>query len=57
MNNEKLLRDTELAALLGVSVRQLRNLTAGDGFPRSVKIGKRSVRWRYSEVIAYIGGL
>ena len=41
----RLLRDREVAQLLGLSVRQVWKLTASGELPEPVKLG-RSTRWR-----------
>lgn len=54
MQQEKLLTSKEAAPILGVSVAFLeRDRWAGARIP-FIKIGSRAVRYRYSDLLAYI---
>jgi len=58
----RLLTVKELAAALGVNERTCWRLTAmaeaGQvGFPRPLRIGHRIIRWRLSDVEAYLAAL
>ena len=58
----KLLTVKELAAMLGVHERTCWRLAAmaeaGQGdFPRPLRIGPKTVRWRLSDVEAYLAAL
>jgi len=57
-----LLNVRKVAALLGVSPRQVWRLTAmaegGQGnFPRPLRLGTRTVRWRLADVESYLAAL
>lgn len=53
----------ELSRLLGISVRSCWRLSAlseagqGNGFPRPVKLGPKTVRWRARDVLSYLDSL
>lgn len=53
----------ELSRLLGISVRSCWRLSAlseagqGNGFPRPVKLGPKTVRWRARDVSGYLDSL
>ena len=49
----ELLTAGEVAALLKLSVRQIRKLSRAEGFPRPVPIG-RCVRWRAADIQRFI---
>jgi len=61
----ELLTVRQLAAALKLSRATVWRLTAAadaglptaDGFPRPVRLGRRIVRWRASDVAAYLGRL
>ena len=56
LNPADLLDEREVAAALNVALNTLRNWRwKGEG-PRFVKIGKRAVRYRRSDVYAFIEG-
>ena len=63
MNKQaKLLTVKELAALLGIHERSVWRLAAlaeaGQGdFPRPLRIGAKTVRWRPADVEAYLASL
>ena len=53
-----LINDMEVAEMLGVSKRQVHRLRDKDGnFPKPVKIGAGSVRWKVSDIHAYVAAL
>jgi predicted DNA-binding transcriptional regulator AlpA len=52
-----LLNRSQVAEQLNISVRQLDRLIACDEFPEPLRIGRRSPRWRFSDVQAYIARL
>ncbi len=47
------IRAKELAALLGVSLRQVWRLSSSGKLPKPVRLGG-SVRWRRNEIIAFL---
>jgi predicted DNA-binding transcriptional regulator AlpA len=47
----------EFAAYLGVSTRTLSRLRARDAIPRPVRLTRGTVRWRRSDVLAFVDGL
>jgi len=49
----KLLKDSEVAALLGVSRRQVWKLRAASQLPEPVRVGG-SVRWREADLAAWM---
>jgi prophage regulatory protein len=44
----------DVAAALGVDRRELRRLVAAGEFPAPMKVGRRRIRWRRSEVEEWI---
>ena len=50
-----LLLKREVAALLGVSSRQVENLVKSGRIPRPLYLGTNSPRWRRSELLASLG--
>ncbi|MBS0462985.1 MAG: helix-turn-helix domain-containing protein [Proteobacteria bacterium] len=52
--DDLLIADSELAALLSVSTKTLANWRGKGEGPRFVKVGKRCVRYRQSDVAAFI---
>ena len=56
MNRDDVLTIDQVAELLGVSSRTVRNWmdAAGMSFPRPISIGPRLKRWRRSEVQAWL---
>jgi excisionase family DNA binding protein len=50
----RLLTARELATLLQISLRQLWRLRAGKELPAPIRVGRRSVRWRESDVARYL---
>lgn len=57
MENEKLLRLADVETVVGLKKSSLYNLINQGKFPRPVKLGKRSVRWRYSDLQKFISHL
>lgn len=53
-SGDRLLRASEVARKLSVSSRTVWRMTDGGELPRPVRIGTRMVRWRESEIEAYI---
>ena len=51
---ELLLRDKEVARMIGVSRSTLWRLVRADLFPPPIRVGTRAVRWRLSEVLEWI---
>ncbi|MGE3708980.1 MAG: helix-turn-helix transcriptional regulator [Hyphomicrobiaceae bacterium] len=51
---ERLLRADAVAEMVGLSRPHLYVLMRRGQFPRSLKIGMRGVRWKQSEVLAWI---
>lgn len=54
ISKEQLLNETQAADILCYSVRALQNWRHRGGGPRFVKVSARSVRYRYSDLIAWI---
>jgi prophage regulatory protein len=52
-----LLTAREVAARLSLSCRTLYRLIQRGQFPRPVRVGRRGVRWRVSDVQRYLDGL
>jgi prophage regulatory protein len=52
--NTRLIRLAELLARTGLSRSTLYRLEADGQFPRRVKLGKRSVAWRESQLLEWI---
>jgi predicted DNA-binding transcriptional regulator AlpA len=44
----------EVAALLGVSIRQVWRMRLSGALPAPVRIGKRSVRWREADLALFV---
>src|SRR5262245_49830711 len=53
----RLLTAQELAHLLNISLRQLWRLRAASELPTPVRVGQRSVRWRYADVVRFVDRL
>ncbi len=53
-SGDRLLRVSEVAKTLSVSSRTIWRMTDRGELPRPVRIGTRMVRWRESEIEAYI---
>lgn len=54
---ERLIRLEEVLEMCGISRSELYRQIADDRFPRQVRVGLRAVRWRLSEVEAWIADL
>jgi excisionase family DNA binding protein len=54
---EMLLTIEEVAQRLAVSPRTVYRMTQDGYLPKLLRVGKRSVRWRSSEIEEYIRGL
>lgn len=52
----RLLRDTQVAALLGVDRRTVRRLVASGDLPKPIKLAG-STRWRAGQLADYLGKL
>jgi len=50
-----LMRKTDVAALLGCSVRQIENLVRSGRIPQPVYLGPQSPRWRRPELLETLG--
>lgn len=56
--DKQLLTHKEAAQMLSISLRHFHNLRAEDSrFPKEVRLGKKSVRWRVSDILEYIAVL
>ncbi|WP_368344807.1 helix-turn-helix transcriptional regulator [Pelagovum sp. HNIBRBA483] len=53
-HSNRLLNEADAADILCYSVRALQNWRYRGGGPRFVKVSARSVRYRYSDLIAWI---
>lgn len=53
---EKLLTSEELAKILDVRVTTVRNLAAQGKIPSPLRIGRRALRWRASDIEAFLQG-
>ncbi len=51
-----LLKDEEVASLLGISRRSVWRLVSSGRLPEPVRLGG-SVRWRYQDIADWVGGL
>jgi len=54
MEDERYLRRTEVEALTALSRASIYRMMAEGRFVRPYRIGKSAVRWRYSEVQAWL---
>ncbi len=52
--NERLLRRREVERITGVSRSSIYRLMQDSDFPRPVRIGPGAVRWKASEIMAWI---
>lgn len=50
----RLLNERQVAELVGVSKSTLRRMVSANEFPKPIRIGKRAIRWRRSEVLEWI---
>lgn len=57
MNDDKLLRRQEVEAITGFACSSIYRLMRAGLFPEPVKIGPKSVRWRASEIEAWLASL
>ena len=55
--DDRLIRLDEVLEMCGISRSELYRQIADGRFPRPVKVGLRAVRWRLSEVEAWMAGL
>ena len=51
---EKLYARTDVESLTGLSCSQIYVLMRKGKFPEPIRIGERAVRWRESELVAYV---
>ena len=51
---ERLMRRKEVQDLCGISAAMIYKLMDAGDFPKPMRIGERAVRWRLSEVNAWI---
>ena len=54
---ERLMKEREVCELLGISKSTLWRWVAVKRFPAPVRIGPRAVRWRQSEILAWMSSL
>ncbi len=54
LEEERLLNERQVAELVGVSRSTLRRMVLANEFPRPIRIGKRAIRWRKSEVLEWM---
>ena len=54
LHEERLLNEREVAELIGVSKSTLRRMVSANEFPKPIRIGKRAIRWRKSEVLEWL---
>jgi predicted DNA-binding transcriptional regulator AlpA len=54
---DRLLTAQSLARLLDVSLRQIWRLRAARRLPSPVRLGRRTVRWRESDISEYVRSL
>jgi prophage regulatory protein len=50
----KLIRPKDVAAMLGISRKQLYLLAQGQDFPEKIKIGDRAIAWKLSDIEGWI---
>lgn len=51
--SEELLRTAEARSFLKVSRAMFCRLQTREGFPRPIRLGRRCLRWRVSELLAF----
>lgn len=56
-DGDRLITVDEVARLLSVDRSQVYRLRAAGRIPDSVRVGSRSVRWKRSEILAFIANL
>ena len=52
--NDRLLRRREVERITGMSRASIYRLMRSGGFPRPVKVSETAVRWRESDIMAWI---
>ena len=52
--HDRLLRRREVERITGMSRASIYRLMQGDEFPRPVKVGSAAVRWKESDIAAWI---
>ena len=52
--DDKLLRRREVERITGVGRSSIYRLMQSGGFPRPVKVGPAAVRWKESDIIAWV---
>lgn len=57
MEQEKLLRLADVETAVGLKKSKLYSLIGEGNFPRPVKLSKRSVRWKLSDIQKWIANL
>ena len=55
--NDKLLRSDEVTKMVALSRSQIYRMMPKEEFPASIKVGPKSVRWRESEIRAWMENL
>lgn len=57
MNTDRLLRLNEVEAIIGLKHSTIyRRINSGE-FPRPLRVGRRAVRWRQSDIDGWLAGL
>jgi prophage regulatory protein len=57
VSDDALLRIRDLSKLVGLSAGSIYRKIGEGGFPKPLRIGERSVRWRVGDVRAWLNGL
>ena len=52
--NERILRLAEVMAIVGLSRSTIYAWIAEESFPRYIRLGGKSVGWKYSEIMAWV---
>ena len=52
--SKKLIRPKDVAAMLGISRKQLYLLAQDQDFPEKIKIGDRAIAWKLSDIEGWI---
>jgi len=55
--NDRILRKDEVLKLVGLGQKQLRLMVLSQQFPAHVKLGKRAIGWRLSDVQRWLQSL
>ena len=55
--NDRILRKDEVLKLVGLGQKQLRLMVLSQQFPAHVKLGKRAIGWRLSDVQRWMQSL